>query len=76
MGNREDPHSGSAMHPDNILTWLTDWERTVHMLCIVDKCLSVFMTLRMCLHELLSFWIFYCLDLNHFVCVFYLFIFS
>ena len=32
-----------------------DWECTVHMLCIVDKSLSVFMTLRMCLCELCYF---------------------
>ena len=24
------------------------WNRTVHMLCIVDKSLSILMTLRMC----------------------------
>ena len=28
---------------------ITGLERTVHMLCIVDKSLSVFRTLRMCL---------------------------
>ena len=34
----------------------TGWERTGPMLCIVDKSLSVLMTFRMCLRELLSFW--------------------
>ena len=51
----------------------TGWERTRQMLCIVDTSLSVLMTLRMCFRELLSF---YCLDLNHLVRVFYLFMFS
>ena len=47
------------------------------MLCIVDSSLSVLMTLRMCLRELCClFGIFYCLDLNHLVRVFYLFMFS
>ena len=47
------------------------------MLCIVDTSLSVLMTLRMCLRELCClFGIFYCLDLNHLVRVFYLFMFS
>ena len=50
----------------------TGWERTGQMLCIVDTSLSVLMTLRMCLRELC----FYCLDLNHLVRVFYLFMFS
>ena len=55
----------------------TGWERTGHMLCIVDTSLSVLMTLRMCLGEMCClFGIFYCLDLNHLVRVFYLFIFS
>ena len=31
---------------------ITGWERTGHMLCIVDTSLSVLMTLRMCLREL------------------------
>ena len=44
----------------------TSWERTGHMLCIVDKSLSDLMTLRMCLCELYCLLgIFYCLDLNH-----------
>ena len=55
----------------------TGWERTGHMLCIMDTSLSVSMTLRMCLRELCClFEIFYCLDLNHLVRVFYLFMFS
>ena len=55
----------------------TGWERTGHMLCIVNTSLSVLMTMRMCLRELCClFGIFYCLDLNHLVSVFYLFIFS
>ena len=42
------------------------------MLCIVDTSLSVLITLRMCLRELRClFGIFYCLDLNHLVRVFY-----
>ena len=53
------------------------WERTGHVLCIVDTSLSVLMTLRMCLRELCClFGIFCCLDLNHLVRVFYLFMFS
>ena len=45
----------------------TGWERTGHMLCIVDTSLSVLMTL-MCLRELCClFGIFYCLDINHLV---------
>ena len=49
----------------------TGWERTGHMLCIVDTSLSVLMTLRMCLHELCCLsGIFYCLDLNRLVRVF------
>ena len=55
----------------------TGLERTGHTLCIVDTSLSVLMTLRMCLRELCCrFGIIYCLDLNHFVRVFYLFMFS
>ena len=57
--------------------WFTGWERTGHMLCIVDKSLSVLMTLRMCLRELhCLFGIFYCLDLNLLVRVSDLFMFS
>ena len=53
------------------------WARTEHMLRIVDTSLSVLMTLRMCLRELCClFGIFYGLDLNHLVRVFYLFMFS
>ena len=52
------------------LTLNTGWERTGQMLCIVDTSLSVLMTLRMCLRELCC--VFYCLDLNHLVRVFYL----
>ena len=55
---------------------ITGWERTGHMLCIVDKSLSVLMTLRMCLRERCClFGIFYCLDLNHLVRVFYVLFF-
>ena len=55
----------------------TGWEHTGHMLCIVNSSLSIIMTLRMCLRELRClFGIFYCLDLNHLVRVFYLFMFS
>ena len=36
---------------DNKL-FITGWERTGQMLCIVDTSLSVLMTLRMCLREL------------------------
>ena len=32
--------------------FITGWERTGQMLCIVDTSLSVLMTLRMCLREL------------------------
>ena len=47
------------------------------MLCKVDKPLSVLMTLRMCLRELCCLCgIFYYLDLNHLVRVFYLLMFS
>ena len=52
----------------------TGWERTGQMLCIVDTSLSVLMTLRVCLGELCC--LFFCLDLNHLVRVFYLFMFS
>ena len=56
---------------------ITGWEHTGQMLCIVDTSLSVSMTLRVCLRELCClFGIFHCLDLNHLVRVFYLFIFS
>ena len=56
---------------------LTSWDRTGHMLCIVDTSLSVLMSLRICLRELCCLLgIFYCLDLNHLVRVFYLFMFS
>ena len=56
---------------------ITGWERTGHMFCIVDTSLSILMTLRMCLRELCCLLgIFYCLDLNHLVRVFYLFMFS
>ena len=55
----------------------TGWERTGHMLCIVDTSLSVSMTLRMCLRELCCLsGILYCFDLNHLVRVFNLFVFS
>ena len=55
----------------------TGWKRIVYMLCIVEKSLSVFMTLRMCLCDLYClFGIFYCLDLNHSVRLFYLLMFS
>ena len=48
-----------------------------YMFCVVDKSLSVFMTLKMCLRGLCRrFVIFYCLNLNHLVRVFYLFMFS
>ena len=41
------------------------------MLCAADKFLSVFMTLRMCLHEVCCLFVmFYCLDLNHLVHLF------
>ena len=48
-------------HIKNIDIYFTGWERTVHMLCIMDKSLSVFMTLRMCLRDLC------CLFLNIYV---------
>ena len=48
---------------------MTSWERTGHVLCIVDKSLSVLMTLRMCLCELCClFGILYCLDLRMCLC--------
>ena len=60
-----------------VTTCFTGWERTGHMLFIVDNSLSVLMTLRMCLRELCCLLgIFYSFDLNHLVRVFYLFMFS
>ena len=46
------------------LLYITGWEHTGHMLCVVNTSLSVLMTFRMCLRELCClFGIFYCLDL-------------